>query len=211
MLDYEFIAAPDKESRRLWVMLHGLGDSLQGYLWMPEALALPDMNFLLVNAPDEYYGGYSWFNFNGNIVPGVTRSRKLLFDLLDSQRDAGFPAEQITLGGFSQGCLMSIDVALRYPHRLAGVVGISGYVCEPEQLVRELSPVAKQQRLLITHGNADPLIPLQQVRADVAVLKSAGLNIQFHEFAKAHTIAGEPELRLIRDFVRAGYASVAGQ
>jgi len=211
MLDYEFIAAPNEKSRRLWIMLHGLGDSLQGYLWMPEALALPDMNYLLVNAPDEYYGGYSWFNFGGDIVPGVARSRKLIFDLLDSQRDSGFPTEQTTLGGFSQGCLMSIDVGLRYPHRLAGIVGISGYVCEADQLVSELSPVAKQQRLLITHGNADPLIPLQQVRADVAVLKAAGLNLQFHEFAKAHTIAGEAELRLIREFVRAGYASVVGQ
>lgn len=211
MLDYEFVAAPEKNSRRLWIMLHGLGDSLQGYVWMPEAMALPDMNYLLVNAPDEYYGGYSWFNFGSDIVPGVERSRKLLFDLLDQQRDAGFPTEQTTLGGFSQGCLMSIEVGLRYPHRLAGIVGISGHVCEAVKLVRELSPVAKQQRLLVTHGTMDPLIPIQQARADVAVLKAAGVNVEYHELPKAHTIAGAPEVRMIREFVRAGYATVAGQ
>src|SRR6185312_10020217 len=93
-----------------------------------------------------------------DIAPGVERSRKLLFELLDAQRAAGFPTEQTTLGGFSQGCLMSIDVGLRYPHRLAGIVGISGYVCEPETLLKELSPVAKQQRLLITHGTKDTVV-----------------------------------------------------
>ena len=34
------------------------------------------------------------------------------------------------------------------------------------------------------------------------LLKAAGLNIAWHEFMKAHTIAGEPELEVIRDFVR---------
>ena len=75
-----------------------------------------------------------------DMVPGVQRSRKLLFDLLDDLRAKGLPAEQITLGGFSQGCLMSIEVGLRYPHRLAGIVGISGWVCEPKKLMQELSP-----------------------------------------------------------------------
>jgi len=48
---------------------------------------------------------------------------------------------------------MTIEMGARYPHLFAGLVGISGYVFEPERLVKELSPVAKQQRFLITHGN----------------------------------------------------------
>ena len=83
-------------------------------------MRLPWLNYLLVNAPDDYYGGFSWYDITGNHAPGVLRSRKLLFDLLDDLRARGYPTEQTTLGGFSQGCLMAIDVALRYPHRLAG-------------------------------------------------------------------------------------------
>jgi len=209
-LDHVFIPAQDINSRRLWIMLHGLGDSIEGYRWLPEAMRLPAMNYLLVNAPDEYYGGYSWFDFGGDIVPGVTRSRKLLFELLDAQRAAGFPTEQTIFGGFSQGCLMSIEVGARYPHRFAGIVGVSGYVCEPETLIQELSPVAKQQRFLITHGTLDPMIRFAEVREQINILKSAGLHIDFREFRKAHTIAGEEELEVIREFVRAGYA-VVGQ
>ena len=205
MLPHELIPARDKKSKRLMVMLHGLGDSMDGYRWLPEAMGLPWMNYLLVNAPDEYYGGYSWFDFAGDIVPGVERSRRLLFDLLDSLRPKGFSLEQITFGGFSQGCLMSIEVGLRYPHRFAGIVGISGYVCEPEKLVQELSPLALQQRLLITHGTLDPMVPFAEVREQVNILKAAGLRIEWHEFVKPHTIAGEDELEVIRSFVRAGY------
>jgi phospholipase/carboxylesterase len=209
MLHTELIPATEKSSR-LMVMLHGLGDSIEGYRWMPEALGLPWLNFLLVNAPDEYYGGYSWFDYPNDIVPGVLRSRKLLFDLLDDLRAKNFPAEQITLGGFSQGCLMTIDVGLRYPHKLAGLVGISGWVFEIDKLLKELSPVAKQQRLLATHGAFDPLIPFDKVREQIQSLKAAGLNVEWREFPKAHTIHGEAEISVIREFVRAGYA-VAGK
>ena len=87
MLHSELIPAIDPHSRRLMVMLHGLGDSLEGFRWLPEALRLPYLNFLLVNAPDDYYGGFSWFDLN-NPVPGVERSRKLLFALLDDLRGA---------------------------------------------------------------------------------------------------------------------------
>ena len=204
MLHSELIPARTK-SNRLMIMLHGLGDSIEGYRWMQEALGLPWLNYLLVNAPDEYYGGYSWYDFAGDITPGVTRSRKLLFDLLNAQRTAGFPTEQTTLGGFSQGCLMSLETGLRYPHRFAGIVGISGYVSNPETLLKELSPVAMQQRMLVTHGSMDPLIPFAQVREQIKQLKAAGLQIEWHEFAKAHTIAGEAELEVIRTFVEQGY------
>jgi phospholipase/carboxylesterase len=192
-------------------MLHGLGDSIEGYRWMPEALGLPWLNYLLVNAPDKYFGGFSWFDFAADIVPGVERSRRLLFELIDAQVRKGFPPGEMTIGGFSQGCLMAIDVGLRYPQRFAGIVGISGFICEPEKLVRELSPIAREQRLLITHGVQDPIVPYAQVRSQVRVLESAGLNIQFQEYQKAHTIAGEDEIGLIRNFMRAGYPDTVGR
>jgi phospholipase/carboxylesterase len=204
MLDTEQIPAREKSSRLL-IMLHGLGDSVAGYRWMPEALDLPWLNYLLVNAPDSYFGGYSWYDFLGDIAPGVERSRKLLVELLETTHTRGFPAEQIVLGGFSQGSLMSVEVGLRYPQRLAGIVGISGYVCNPDKLIAGLSPVAFKQRLLLTHGTLDPLIPFALVREQVNALKAAGLHIEWHEFVKPHTIAGQAELEVIRDFICASY------
>ena len=198
--------ARDSESRRLMVVLHGLGDSMDGYRWLPEAMRLPWLNYLLVNAPDSYYGGYSWYDFTGDTGPGVVRSRKLLFNLLAVQEQEGYPAAETVLFGFSQGCLMAIDVGFRYPRRLAGLVGVSGYVHSPRELLTELPPAALEQRLLFTHGTYDPLVPIAPVRAQVAELQAAGLRIQWREFAKDHTIAGEEELDLIRKFVCDSYA-----
>ena len=68
--------------------------------------------------------------------------------------------------------------------------------------MRAASPVARAQRFLVTHGTADPLLPIGPVRDQIAQLKGEGLPIEWHEFAKAHTIAGEAELAVIREFVR---------
>lgn len=208
MLHGEFIPAADKNSRRLFVVLHGLGDSIEGWRWLPGALDLPWMNYLLVNAPDEYYGGYSWFDYPGDISPGIHRSRKMLFELLDDLRAKNFPADQITLGGFSQGCLMSLETGLHYPHRLAGIVGISGWVFEIENLIRNLTSVARSQRILITHGHYDPLLPFAGVRDQVGQLKAAGLNVEWRDYPKEHTIHGTEEIAAIREFVNASYPVV---
>ncbi|HUA37320.1 MAG TPA: hypothetical protein VMA35_02840 [Candidatus Sulfopaludibacter sp.] len=203
MLHGELIPAREKNSPRLMVMLHGLGDSIAGYRWLPEAMNLPWLNYLLVNAPYDYFGGYAWFDLN-DIRPGVEHSRKLLFELLDYLPARGFPVEQITLGGFSQGSLMAIDVGLRYPYRFAGIVGVSGWINEPEKLLQELPTAAGQQRLLMTHGVGDPLVPIVQVRPQIPLLKAAGIKVEWREFDKVHTMI-EEETAQIRDFVRAGY------
>ncbi len=205
MLQSELIPAREQNSGRLLIMLHGLADSIEGYRWLPEMMRLDWLNYLLVNAPDEYYGGYSWYDFAGDPSPGVARSCKMLTQLIEAQTGKGYAAEKIILGGFSQGCLMSIETGLRYPKRLAGIIGISGYVCDPDKLLRELSPVAKEQRVLMTHGTQDPIIPFNSVQNQVKQLKSAGINIEWHEFVKAHTIAGEAELEVIRRFIERSY------
>jgi predicted esterase len=69
------------------------------------------------------------------------------------------------------------------------------------ELIRELSPVAREQRVLITHGTRDPLVPLEATRDQINQLKAAGVSIAWQEFDKAHTIAMPGELDLIRQFV----------
>ncbi len=205
MLKTEFYPAGDPASRRLMVVLHGLGDSAAGYRWLPALLRLPWLNYLLVNAPDAYYGGYSWYDFIDDAEPGIRRSRTLLVELLDQQRKHGFPTEQTLMFGFSQGCLMTWEMGLRYPHRFAGLIGISGLVHNPEGALKELSPVALQQRFLITHGTEDPMLSFAETRKQIHLLKAAGLKIEWHELVKAHTIAGEEELEIIRQFIQKSY------
>jgi len=200
MLQRDLIKGDGAESKDLLIALHGLGDSMEGYRFLPGVLRVPSLNVMLVNAPDGYYGGFSWYDFAATPGPGVERSYRLLEMLLEDCERQGFPPDRTILFGFSQGSLMSIETGLRYKKRLAGIIGVSGYVHEPERLLRMSSPVAKEQRFLLTHGTRDPLIPFQPVRQQVTQLKQAGIQIEFHEFNKDHTII-EPEIELFRKFI----------
>lgn len=197
-LKTDLVPAREK-SDRLLVVLHGLGDSMEGYRDTPEMLRLPWLNYLLVNAPDPYYTGFSWYDFAGDSTPGVLRSRKLLTTLIEKMATT-FPAEKIGVFGFSQGCLMTLETGLRYPKKLACLIGVSGYLNDPNTLISDLPPIAKDQRILWTHGTRDPLIPLAPVRAQMEQLRQAGLRIQWEEFQKEHTIALR-EIDVIREFL----------
>ncbi len=204
MLETKFIAAQERGSRRLMIVLHGLGDSMDGYAWVPQAFRLPWLNYLLVNAPDSYYGGYSWYEYDGDAVTGVRRSERLLGELLDAQRDAGFPTGQTIFSGFSQGCLMTLETGLRYPHRFAALIGMSGYVLDAAELLREAVPVAKEQRVLVTHGRQDPLIPFENVKQQMEELRAGGIQIEWREFNMPHTIIDE-EIAVIREFIEKSF------
>jgi phospholipase/carboxylesterase len=103
---------------------------------------------------------------------------------------------------------MAIETGLHYPHRLAGIVGISGWVFEMDALIRGLTPATRSQRLLMTHGYFDPLLPFEETKRQAGQLKAAGLNVEWHEFPKEHTVYGAEEAAVIREFVRAGYPVV---
>jgi phospholipase/carboxylesterase len=189
----------------LIVVLHGRGDSLQGFGWLPRALGLPGASYLFLNAPDPYFGGYSWYALPPDQGPGILRSREWLFGALDELRAQGFPSARTLLFGFSQGALMSVDVALRYPHALAGVVGVSGYVAFPERAADEAVPEAFRTRFLLTHGHHDDVLPIERSRRQAADLQGLGLPLEWREYPKAHTIDPERELPDLRAWVAARF------
>lgn len=204
----EFYPAPTRGADALLISLHGLGDSAAGYRFLPGALGIPRLNHLLANAPDEYYGGYSWYDYAGDPEPGVRRSRELLERLLDAAQAAGFPSSRTFLFGFSQGCLMTLETGARHARLLAGLAGISGYVWSVERLLAEMSPAAREQRILITHGTRDPLLPLSLVQPQIDSLRQAGLKIDWRVFNKEHTILAE-ELSLLKQFIVEGLPDLA--
>jgi phospholipase/carboxylesterase len=201
----EFVHIPPRErtgQERLLLVMHGLGDSLEGYRMIPDILKIPGLHYVLVNAPDRYFTGYSWFDFyGGDPKKGIIRSRNLLFAVLDDLAEQGWPPEKVGILGFSQGCLMALDVACRYPKRLGAVVGISGFVGLLEEFPEKLSSAAKTQKILVTHGTMDPLLPLAQTQSQVRALQGMGLSIEWKAYEKEHTIEPYEEVRDIRSFL----------
>lgn len=194
------IAVPADATGKLVVVLHGRGDSSAGFHWMPQAMALSGVSYLLVNAPDPWFGGRSWYGMPPDHLPGVRRSRDLLESLFE-EIEAEFAAQDTLLFGFSQGCLMTLEWGGRTERALAGCCGVSGYVADVDVLAGELSAAARIRPWLITHGRQDPVVPFGPTERQVEVLQHAGLPLRFEAYDKAHTI--DADLRDIRSFFEA--------
>lgn len=195
----EFIPA-QRTSERLMVVLHGKGDSIKPFLQFDEELQIPDMNYLLLNAPKKYLDGYSWYGDPPYQKEGVLRIRVKMIQLLKELEELGWKSENIFLFGFSQGCLVSADLALHYPKRLGGVVGISGYFHFFPRWKRNLKD-NRRTPWLFTHGRRDDVLPIEDTKFGVEKLRSAGLKVDFVETQKKHVLE-EDEYPIIRQWVR---------
>lgn len=194
---------------KLLVVFHGLGDSLHGFSWLPQALSMPDLSYLMVNAPDDYYGGFSWFDFPTDPAPGILRSRTLIAGLLDEIAAQGVKPADLFLFGFSQGCLMAMDAALRAPVTLGGVVGVSGWVAFMEEYPRAFSEAGRNGHYLMTHGIQDPLIPFDSTAGQARRLQEMGLVLEFKAYAKEHAMLPE-EVEDIREWLSSRIGGGAG-
>ena len=195
----KFIKAK-RSSDRLMVVLHGKGDSLRPFLGFDEELRIPQMNYLLLNAPKKYLGGYSWYGEPPYQKSGVLKIRAKMLRLLSDLEEQGWKPENIFLLGFSQGCLVSADVALHYPRQLGGLVGISGYFHFFPRWKQNLKKNLGTPWLL-THGHQDDVLPIEDTKFGVGKLRSAGLDVEFVESDKEHVFE-EKEFPIIRKWVQ---------
>lgn len=199
-LPCDWCAAPSPRGKLL-VVLHGRGDTSEGFHWMPETLAFRELDYLLVNAPDAYYGGRSWYPLPPDQEPGVLRSRALLDRLFEELVGQGYSPGDIGLFGFSQGCLMTLEWGARSALALGAYVGVSGYCLDPTALLAERRPSIDPTRWLITHGRQDEALDHETTAEQMARLQRGGFGLRFESFDKGHTIDPRHELPLLRGFL----------
>jgi phospholipase/carboxylesterase len=120
---------------------------------------------------------------------------------MDELEQQGWLAEHVGVFGFSQGCLMALDLACRYPKTLGAVVGISGYVGLLNEYPEKLSPAAGTQKILVTHGTMDQMLPIAETKSHIQALKGMGLAIEWKTYDKDHTIEPYREVQDIRTFL----------
>ncbi len=213
MLNGMRMGTPGEGPGPLLIVLHGLGDSSAGWEWLPGELQLPWLEYLLLDAPDAYFDGHSWFGislpmdgrFTGELpaidATAVERSRRMIEDVLAREKAAGRGARDIAILGFSQGCLMTLETGLRHAEPLAGLVGISGWVHRPDALRSGAPGHARGVPVLMTHGTLDPLLGIEHVRPHATALRDAGFDLLWQEFEKEHTVAGRTEVQYIARFL----------
>ena len=79
--------------------------------------------------------------------------------------------------GFSQGTMLSLHLAPRRDTALAGVVGFSGRLLEPESLEEE---VKSKMPILLVHGDSDDVVPFESLADAANNLTMNGFTVYSH-------------------------------
>lgn len=206
---------PDQPARACVIWLHGLGDSGHGFAPIVPELKIPaDMGvrFIFPHAPERpvtINGGMrmrAWYDiksldFNSRAdLEGVIDSAAQVGRLLDKQIADGIPADKIVLAGFSQGGVIALHLATRTDKKLAGVMALSTYMCEPGRLAEEAVDTNKATPILMAHGEQDEVVPVFLGNAASKVLSDNGFDVSWHTYQMQHNVCMK-EIEDIHDFL----------
>lgn len=201
-LELEHIFIKSKvPSKKLMIILHGRGDSSEGFRGLPDFLNIDEMNYILFDAPFEYFSGHSWYQLPPEQLPGIEYSSKLLTSDLDTLFENDFNAEESFLFGFSQGSLLTFEFGARYHKVLAGYIAVSGYIYDAKKLLQDMNPDVKKASWLCTHGTQDGVLAFETSQRQVKVLQDDGFDIEFKSYDKEHNIDRD-ELEMITSWMK---------
>jgi phospholipase/carboxylesterase len=191
----------DDESMPMVVMIHGRGADMNDLADLASMLDVkPGIRFIFPNAPrafEAYPGmayGWTWFDGWPPEDKSVVQSREVLLRFYGEVTDR-YPTGELVISGFSQGAMMALDSGLRSPRKLAGIIAMSGGLYEPE-----LPALSKDVPVLIAHGAADEVVPVNYARRARRVLEDAGLDVEYHEYPMGHQVVLE-EATVVKDFL----------
>lgn len=133
-------------------------------------------------------------------------ARQALLALVDEWSvSTGLPAERCVLGGFSQGGMLSIDVALHAPMSPAGLAVLSGSLIN-EREWRSRAAARAGLPVFQSHGQYDCILPFVTGTWVRDLLRSAGCEVEFVEFPGGHEIPWSVLSRLA-EFLARGAAA----
>ncbi|MEO6775468.1 MAG: dienelactone hydrolase family protein [Kofleriaceae bacterium] len=95
--------------------------------------------------------------------------------------------EHIVLGGFSQGAMVALDVALHRTDRLAGVVLMSGTLIAESEWSPRMAQLAGTP-VFQSHGRTDALLPFAVAETLRDKLRGAGALVEWQPFAGGHEL-----------------------
>ena len=172
---------------------------------------LPTTAFSSPHAPERCQMspmGYQWFGISRldphEMLRGVEKAAPILEAFIDAElARLQVSPSRLALVGFSQGTMMSLHVGLRREVAPAAIVGFSGMLPGPERLPAEMT--CKPPVLLI-HGDADEMIPVQAIHAAANGLGAAGIRTQWHISRGIGHGIGPDGLDIAGEFLAAAFA-----
>jgi phospholipase/carboxylesterase len=194
------------------VLCHGYGAPGDDLVGLHRALDVPrETRFVFPHAPLSLAGPYAmlgmdaraWWpidiaaleaalaegrarDLRGEAPAGLVEARAALSGCLDAVEQTLGPAP-LVLGGFSQGAMLSLDVALHDPRPLRALALLSGTFLN-EAGWRPRLPARAGLRALVSHGTHDALLPFAATAELKDALVEAGWSVDFVPFRGQHEI-----------------------
>ena len=199
------------------IVLHGLGADGNDFVPIAQELDLSSVGgarFIFPHAPmrpvtlNNGFVMRAWYDILGTQLTrredevGLRESRSQIDALIAREVERGMPARRIVLMGFSQGCAMTLMTGLRHPERLAGLVGLSGYLPLADTTAAERSDANALVPIFLAHGRDDSMIGIDRAIASRDALRGLGYTVDWFEYPMAHSVCMEEIADLNRWLLR---------
>ncbi|WP_411388062.1 alpha/beta hydrolase [Pseudomonas sp. MPB23] len=187
----------DARNQPLVIFLHGFGSNEQDLFGIKDALP-STWTYLSARAPMPVDPqGYRWFtktpgdgDYDG-VSADLQSSARLIEDFV-TQATAKYHtrSDRVFLVGFSQGAIMSYEVALRQPQWVRGIAALSGSVLPVLKAELKPDPRLDTLAIFIGHGTLDQALPYASATQANELLSGLGLKPEFHTYpGMNHTIS----------------------
>ena len=194
---------PSSAPKACVIWLHGLGDSGHGFAPIVPELKLPEsmaVKFIFPHAPEipvTINNGMrmrAWYDIKSMAfdrradLAGVKASAIKIEQLINAQIEQGIPANKIVLAGFSQGGVVSLHLAPRFNQKLAGILALSTYMCEPALLADEAVEANRNTPVMMAHGELDDVVPVAMGSAAYKTLTDNNFNATWQTYPMQHNV-----------------------
>jgi len=105
--------------------------------------------------------GFQWFDLtkddtNYILDQSIKAEEKIKIFINEVKQEFNLKNNQICLSGFSQGCMMSLNVGLTSEEKFSCIVGFSGKIINQNNLKLRIK---NSTTILLIHGDADQVVP----------------------------------------------------
>ena len=199
------------------IWLHGLGADATDFEPLVPMLDLAaPIRFIFPNAPVRpitINGGMEmrgWYDINpGAPLAGakdIQASAAAIRALVEAEIESGIASDRIALAGFSQGGVIALEVGLSYAKKLAGIMALSTYLHDHEQITDRIGLANVDTPIFMAHGLSDPMIPITRAITSRQALLELNYNVEWHEYAMGHQVCPQ-EITHISQWLTSIYPS----
>ena len=194
--DTKIIKPENDNIKNAVILLHGYGGdgndisaiTLNWKRFLPETIFFcPNGHEICPINPS----GFQWFDLNKDdknyILKESTKAEeKLIYFINEIKLKYKLNNSKICISGFSQGCMMSINLGLIVEENFNCIVGFSGKIIDKESISKRIK---SRTKMLLIHGDQDPVVPpnnlleakdfliRQKVNVETKMIENCGHNI----------------------------------